>query len=285
MSKSVKAGIAKAHPKIATKIADLKRVINKALAPESSYPHVPGNIDAPKVSDLCADIQALGFEDYDTLLDFLNAAVQGTADDNDLLLERLIQLLSKLPDSSKEGKGLTDGLLHQLWSSLDHPPMTSLGEEYKYRSADGSGNNVNYPTLGAAGSAYARTVPPMAFQPPNQPDPNLIFDSLMARGDSFTPHPQGISSMLFYLATIIIHDIFQTSAKDYNINLTSSYLDLSPLYGRNEEEQLAVRTMKDGLLKPDCFSSKRILGFPPGCGVLLIMFNRYHNYVVTQLAR
>ncbi|KAK4446230.1 heme peroxidase [Podospora aff. communis PSN243] len=259
MSKSVKVGIAKAHPKIATRIADLKRVINKALAPESPYPHAPGNIDEPKVSDLCADIQALGFEDYDTLLDFLNAAVQGTADDNDLLLERLIQLLAKLPDSSKE--------------------------VVKYRSADGSGNNVNYPTLGKAGSAYARTVPPMTFQPPNQPDPNLIFDSLMARGDTFTPHPQGISSMLFYLATIIIHDIFQTDSKDYNINLTSSYLDLSPLYGRNEEEQLAVRTMKDGLLKPDCFSSKRILGFPPGCGVLLIMFNRYHNYVVSQLAR
>ena len=46
-----------------------------------------------------------------------------------------------------------------------------------------------------------------------------------------------------------------------------------------------MRTFKDGLLKSDCFSSKRILGFPPGCGVLLIMFNRFHNYVVTQLAK
>jgi linoleate 8R-lipoxygenase/9,12-octadecadienoate 8-hydroperoxide 8R-isomerase/linoleate 8R-lipoxygenase/9,12-octadecadienoate 8-hydroperoxide 8S-isomerase len=73
--------------------------------------------------------------------------------------------------------------------------------------------------------------------------------------------------------------------KDSNINLTSSYLDLSPLYGRNWEEQKAMRTFKDGLIKPDCFSSKRILGFPPGCGVFLIMFNRFHNYVVTQLAR
>jgi Animal haem peroxidase len=69
------------------------------------------------------------------------------------------------------------------------------------------------------------------------------------------------------------------------MNLTSSYLDLSPLYGRNEKEQTAMRTFKDGLLKPDCFSSKRILGFPPGVGVMLIMFNRFHNYVVTQLAR
>jgi len=46
-----------------------------------------------------------------------------------------------------------------------------------------------------------------------------------------------------------------------------------------------MRTGSNGLLKPDCFSSKRILGFPPGVGVFLIMFNRFHNYVVTQLAR
>jgi hypothetical protein len=27
-----------------------------------------------------------------------------------------------------------------------------------------------------------------------------------------------------------------------------------------------------------------ILGLPPGVGVFLIMFNRFHNHVVTQLA-
>lgn len=35
-----------------------------------------------------------------------------------------------------------------------------------------------------------------------------------------------------------------------------------------------MRTHKDGMLKKDCFSEKRLLGFPPGVGVLLIMFNR-----------
>lgn len=90
--------------------------------------------------------------------------------------------------------------------------------------------------------------------------------------------------MLFYLATIIIHDIFQTSHEDYNVNLASSYLDLSPLYGRNVDEVKMMRTFRNGLLKPDCFSSIRILGFPPGCGVFLVMFNRFHNYVATQLS-
>lgn len=66
--------------------------------------------------------------------------------------------------------------------------------------------------------------------------------------------------------------------------MTSSYLDLAPLYGSFQSEQDLVRTFKDGKLKPDCFSEKRILGFPPGVGVMLIMFNRFHNYIVTQLA-
>lgn len=45
-----------------------------------------------------------------------------------------------------------------------------------------------------------------------------------------------------------------------------------------------MRTFLDGKLKVDCFAEKRLLGFPPGVGVLLIMFNRFHNYVVEQLA-
>jgi hypothetical protein len=66
--------------------------------------------------------------------------------------------------------------------------------------------------------------------------------------------------------------------------MTSSYLDLAPLYGSNWDEQKEIRTFKDGKIKPDCFSEKRLLGFPPGVGVLLIMFNRFHNFIVTNLA-
>jgi hypothetical protein len=66
--------------------------------------------------------------------------------------------------------------------------------------------------------------------------------------------------------------------------MTSSYLDLAPLYGSNWEEQKTMRTFKDGKIKPDCFSEKRLLGFPPGVGALVIMYNRMHNYIVTQLA-
>jgi hypothetical protein len=89
--------------------------------------------------------------------------------------------------------------------------------------------------------------------------------------------------MLWYLASIIIHDIFRTDHTNPSVSTTSSYLDLSPLYGSSQEEQNGIRTFKDGKLKPDCFADKRILGFPPGIATFLIMFNRFHNYVADQL--
>lgn len=85
-------------------------------------------------------------------------------------------------------------------------------------------------------------------------------------------------------ASLIIHDLFQTDHRDFSNSQTSSYLDLSTLYGDTAEDQNAIRTFQDGKLKPDCFSEARLLGFPPGCGVLLILLNRFHNYVVEQLA-
>lgn len=46
----------------------------------------------------------------------------------------------------------------------------------------------------------------------------------------------------------------------------------------------SIRTFKDGMLKPDAFADKRLIGNPPGVCVLLIMFNRFHNNVATTLA-
>lgn len=71
---------------------------------------------------------------------------------------------------------------------------------------------------------------------------------------------------------------------DDNKTKTSSYLDLSPLYGSNQEMQDSIRTFKDGLMKPDTYADKRLMGMAPGVSVLLIMFNRFHNFVATNLA-
>lgn len=198
-------------------------------------------------------------------------------------MEHLIQAAAKLPDSSKLGRDITTGLLTQLYNDLQHPPQSYLNGKYQYRQADGSHNSLLHPKLGAAGTPYARTVQPKIAQAPALPDAGVVFDSLMSRKIS-EKHPNQISSMLFYLASIIIHDLFRTDHQDFRISNTSSYLDLSPLYGSNAEEQSQMRTGKDGRIKPDCFSEARLLLFPPGVSVLLIMFNRFHNFVVGQLA-
>lgn len=173
-----------------------------------------------------------------------------------------------------------------------HPPITYLGDAFKYRTADGKFNSAMHPQLGQAGAPYAKTVPSKTHPLGALPDPADLFDRLMAREDpgpdgKGRPSTSGLSSMLIYHATIIIHDIFRTNDADKNISDSSSYLDLSPLYGFTEEMQRKIRDdkYKLGLLKPDTFAEDRLLRQPPGVCIYLVMYNRYHNYVATQLRR
>jgi prostaglandin-endoperoxide synthase 1/linoleate 10R-lipoxygenase len=48
--------------------------------------------------------------------------------------------------------------------------------------------------------------------------------------------------------------------------------------------QDSIRNFEHGRLKPDSYADKRLAGMPPGVSVLLIMFNRFHNYVAENLA-
>lgn len=207
----------------------------------------------------------------------------GMVDDRKYQMESIIQLAASLPPGSDALNGLGNSFIKLLWDNLEHPPLSILGEPYKYRQADGSYNNVVFPQLGRAGQPYARTIKPMTLKQGVLPDPGVLFDALMARREEPKEHPNRISSMLFYLASIIIHDVFHTDDSDYSKVKTSSYLDLAPLYGNNQAEQDKVRLRKDGLLKPDTFSNVRVLGFPPGVAALLVCFNRYHNYIAMQL--
>jgi hypothetical protein len=99
--------------------------------------------------------------------------------------------------------------------------------------------------------------------PTSRPDPELLFDTLLARRGEPQAHPNRISSMLFALASIIIHDVFRTSDHDPSVANTSSYLDLSPLYGSDQGRQDAMRTFCDGRLKPDAFAEVRFVNQPP----------------------
>lgn len=89
----------------------------------------------------------------------------------------------------------------------------------------------------------------------------------------------------------VIHDFFRTdkgrgedgdSVERPWANVHSSYLDLQPLYGYNDALQSSVRTMSDGMLKPDAVADSRLAGqaLPT---VILRLFSRHHNYVAGQL--
>ncbi|RMZ75993.1 hypothetical protein DV738_g5153, partial [Chaetothyriales sp. CBS 135597] len=224
-------------------------------------------------------------ENVNLISSFVNSELfhGGYVDDRKYQMEKIIQLAASLPEGNGALNQLTGRFIKLLWNSLEHPPLSYQGNEFRYRMADGSNNNVMYPHLGKAGSYYARTIAPQTLQLGVLPDPGLVFDSIFAARKERREHPNRISSMLFYLASIIIHDCFHTDERDSSRVKTSSYLDLSPLYGSSEEDQAKVRTFTDGLLKPDTFSNPRILGFPPGVAALLICFNRFHNYVALQL--
>ncbi|KAF2190854.1 heme peroxidase [Zopfia rhizophila CBS 207.26] len=241
------------------------------------------------VKEALEDLSHLGISDVNTLMKIVTQKMGGKmtgalTDDKDYLMEGMIKVAAKLPDGSRGRDKLTNKFVTQLWDDLQHPPLSYLGTKYQYRSADGSFNSLVNPQFGAAGTPYARTVEPEYMQTPARPDPGVVFDSVMTRKHREL-HPNRISSVLFYLASIIIHDLFRTAhTDDYSQSMTSSYLDLAPLYGSNQKEQDLMRTKVDGKLKQDCFSEARLLFFPPGVGVLLIMFNRFHNYVVGNLA-
>lgn len=161
-----------------SKLSSLIETVRASLAPLDKGSNASVKDDNVSQTGLIADIQALGFEDYGTLVQFLNASVTGINDDNHHLLERLVQLLAKLPPHSKQLKGLSDGFINQLWTTLDHPPVSSLGDQYKYRRADGSYNNIHAPQLGAANTPYARSVRPTVFQNPDLPEPGIVFERL-----------------------------------------------------------------------------------------------------------
>ena len=259
-------------------------VFNASAAPLPTKTGDGSYIASTKASSVLEDLVHLRPGDSKTMIELAKAVLtRDPIDDKTYLTERLIKLASELPANSKAGITLSNKLVQQLYDSLQHPPTAQLGDEHRYRAADGSFNNIMAPQLGAANTHYARSVRPQTMQAAELPDPEDLFDNLMVR-DHFKPHPAKLSSMLFYLASIIIHDLFYTDRWDNTKTKTSSYLDLAPLYGCNQMEQDAMRTFRDGKIKPDCFSNKRILGFPPGVGAMLIMFNRFHNHVVDQLA-
>jgi hypothetical protein len=97
------------------------------------------------------------------------------------------------------------------------------------------------------------------------------------------PHPNNINVFMFDMAAVITHDLFRTLSSNPAINTASSYVDLQPLYGLNEEDQRKIRTFKDGKIHPDFFTDTRIAFQLPAVGALLVLFSRNHNFIAEKL--
>lgn len=205
-------------------------------------------------------------------------------DDKKLLLENGVSLLQTLPSNSGLSADISDGFIKLLYHDLPHPSITVAGPTTKYRRHDGGNNNIWNPEMGKAGMPYARNVPPMKPKGRNLPDPELVFEQLLKRPmEGFREHPSGLNRFFFSFATIVIHECFQTNRKNQWINETSSYVDLSTLYGNTEAEQPRVRTYTNGLIFPDSIASDRIMLMPPGVVACLLLFSRNHNAIAKDL--
>lgn len=230
------------------------------------------------------DLLHLGGTNTKTMVQAFNTLASGEPlDDKKWLLEHGVAMLQSLPPDSGLSSKVSGAFIKMLWHDLPHPPAALAGPQSRYRRHDGGGNNHWAPEMGKAGTPYCRSVPPSKAVGPNLPDVELVFEKLLKRKGPFRPHPSGLNRLFFSFATIVIHECFQTNRKNQWINETSSYVDLSTLYGNTGEEQKRVRTYENGTIYADSIASERIMLMPPGVVAVLIMFSRNHNEIVHSL--
>ncbi|KAJ3019911.1 UNVERIFIED_CONTAM: hypothetical protein HDU68_010433 [Siphonaria sp. JEL0065] len=186
----------------------------------------------------------------------------------------------------KNADKLSGDIFMSFWNDIPH-----LNRQYpanSFRDADGSNNQLTTAGIGASNTPFARTVTTAHYPMKSElPDAGALFDDLLKRPDEsvhpFEANVSGVNSLLFAFASVITHDIFRTKPSNPLINQTTSYVDLSCLYGANAEEQAQVRSGVNGLLKPDVFSDPRLQFQVPAVVFLLVLFCRNHNYIAQQL--
>ncbi|CAG8979225.1 hypothetical protein HYALB_00011282 [Hymenoscyphus albidus] len=255
-----------------------------ASAPDGKHDEQAAATPTVEKTSVVHDLTHLDFKNAKTVTEAITTIASGEPmDDKELLLEHGVAMLQSLPANSGLGATVADNFIAMLWNDLPHPPPTTSGPTAKYRHHDGSFNNPWVPEMGKAGSPYSRSVPPSKPKGPNLPDPELVFDQLLKRKGAFRPHPSGLNRLFFSFATVVIHECFQTSRTDPWVNETSSYVDLSTLYGNTEKEQQRVRTYKNGEIYPDTIASERIMMMPPGVVAVSLLFSRNHNHIAENL--
>ena len=270
-----------------TLFGTIKKKPAKAPDGQTDAEAAPGGkpgAEKPVKTSILHDLAHLDLKEAETMAQALTTIVsQKPLNDKELLLENGVSMLQSLPLNSGLSQRISNDFITMLYRDLPHPPLTRAGHPARYREHDGKGNNPWAPEMGKAGSAYSRSVPPSKPKGPNLPDPELVYDLLLKRREPFRDHPSGLNRLFFSFATIVIHECFQTSRSNPWINETSSYVDLSTLYGNTGKDQERVRTRHNGLIFPDSIASERIMMMPPGVVAVLLMFSRNHNSIAKNL--
>lgn len=138
------------------KFAQLIHASNRPLPTQSGD---GAYLEHAEPTGLMQDLKAIGIKDVSTLMELMKTKVKGELqDDKTMLMEHVIQvclpdgvamdssmltrlkLVAGLPGTSKTRVDLTNSFLDELWDSLQHPPLSYLGDQFTYRSADGSNN-------------------------------------------------------------------------------------------------------------------------------------------------
>ena len=265
--------------------ASLKSLLGSITrAPTDASDGRPPSPVGDEKTGIIHDLVHLGRKNTETIVGALPTIASGAPlDDKQLLLEHGVAMLQGMPLNSGLAARVSDDFISMLWHDLPHPPPTLAGPPSAYRRHDGGANNPWAPEMGKAGSQYSRSVPPMKPKGPNLPDVEAVYDALLKRNGPFRKHPSGLNRMFFSFATVVIHECFQTSRTDPWVNETSSYVDLSTLYGNTGKEQERVRTYKNGTIYPDSIASERIMMMPPGVVAVLLLFSRNHNHIAENL--
>lgn len=276
-------------------LADAATRVSAPVPPVTSdfNEHAPESYISKSIEGLRSQVQR-GFPIDRPPLELISSVIDAVAsanqltdglDDRKLALEEALVFLSRAPPSNAVNNAM-HAAIRLLYRDLPHPPSTNMGEYWQFRSADGSGNSRLEPDMGKAGTPYSRSCSSTAALSESElPDPGLIFDLLIKR-EEFKPHPAGLSGLFFNFATSVIHSVFRTSRTDWNINETSSYVDMGILYGNTQGHQDKMRVVDGyGKILPDCFAETRLVNLPPGVSALIICFNRNHNWLADMLLR
>jgi hypothetical protein len=120
--------------------SQLVKLVGRAIADLGSQ---SGRItaDVTLASDLGATFASGGaIDDRKYIVSYLNKVYSHVTVADPKQYEGIIQLAASLPNDSDIRDNLGAIFIKKLWYSLEHPPMSYLGDDFRYRKADGSNN-------------------------------------------------------------------------------------------------------------------------------------------------